>query len=173
MPYVVQILPKYQKWAVALPLFFIFVISSFLVSYMSPFINLFNALGKVKYSFGFMFVWTVITWILTPILTHRFGYYGFPITHLTVSLTFMFVVMKAKKFADFDITRLIGPFMFSTFFMLVTAGSAGFLLHLAPIAEALIVSIIAAATYILSLQYVFKMNLRHEVGSFLALRHQS
>ncbi|MBI4226404.1 oligosaccharide flippase family protein, partial [Candidatus Roizmanbacteria bacterium] len=50
----VEIIPKYNKWEPALPFFYIFIVASFFSSYSTPFMNLFNALGKVKISFSFM-----------------------------------------------------------------------------------------------------------------------
>jgi O-antigen/teichoic acid export membrane protein len=122
MPYLLKIIPRYQKWQPALPLFNIFLLSSFLVIYYAPFINIFNALGKVKKSLSFMLFWTVVMWILTPILTKTFGYFGFPITHLLISLTFPLVVLSMKKEVPFNFFKPIKPFIISsllTFFALL------------------------------------------------------
>lgn len=77
MPYLLKIIPRYQKWQPALPLFNIFLLSSFLVIYYAPFINIFNALGKVKKSFSFMLFWTAVMWFFTPLLTKILGPFGF------------------------------------------------------------------------------------------------
>jgi len=122
MPYLLKIIPRYQKWQKALPLFNIFLLSSFLVIYYAPFINIFNALGKVKKSLSFMLFWTVVMWFLTPILTKTFGYFGFPITHFFISLTFPLVVLAMKKEVPFNFFKPIKPFIISsllTFFALL------------------------------------------------------
>ena len=62
-------LMKYQKWQPALPLFYIFAISSLIVSFSAPFMNLLNGLGKVKITFSFMVFFTALIWLLTPWLT--------------------------------------------------------------------------------------------------------
>jgi len=120
MPYLLKIIPRYQKWQKALPLFNIFLLSSFLVIYYAPFINIFNALGKVKKSLSFMLFWTVVMWILTPTLTKTFGYFGFPITHLFISLTFPLVVLAMKKEVPFNFFKPIKPFIISSLFTFFT-----------------------------------------------------
>jgi O-antigen/teichoic acid export membrane protein len=120
MPYILKIIPRYQKWQNALPLFNIFLFSSFLVIYYAPFINIFNALGKVKKSFFFMLFWTAVMWLLTPILTKTFGYFGFPITHLIISLTFPLVVIAMKKEVSFNFFKPIKPFIISSFLTFFT-----------------------------------------------------
>lgn len=111
MPKLVFILPRYQKWLSALPLFHIFVVSSFLVIYLAPFVNIFNALGKVKISFSLMIFWTLITWFFTISLTKFFGVYGFAITHLIVSSTFIIVLILAKKIVSFSFLKPIKNFL--------------------------------------------------------------
>lgn len=103
----VVIIPKYEKWLPALPLFYLFSFAAFLSSYSSPFTNLFNALGKVKISFYFMIFWTVATWILTPIFSKMFGYYGFPIVQFILSFTFIAVILKAKQILPFSFIKPI------------------------------------------------------------------
>jgi O-antigen/teichoic acid export membrane protein len=113
MEKLVYLIPRYQKWAVALPVFKIFVVSSFLVIYLAPFINLFNALGKAKISFQLMLFWTAITWIFTVILTGFFGTFGFPITHLFISLSFIIPLYLAKKEINFSFIKPIKIFFIS------------------------------------------------------------
>ncbi len=117
MRIMVEIIPKYSKWSPALPLFYLFCISAFFSSYSTPFINLFNAIGKVKISFMFMIIWTALTWILTTILSHYFGYYGFPITQVILSLTFIFVLWQAKKIVEFHFLSSIFHPLVSTLIM--------------------------------------------------------
>ena len=82
--------------------YFIFSVSPpFFSSYSSPFMNLFNALGKVKISFILMFVWTVSTWILTPLFTIWFGYFGFPFVLLIIASSSLAVSFIAKRFISF------------------------------------------------------------------------
>lgn len=103
----VEIIPKYGKWMPALPLFYLFCFSAFLASYSTPFINMFNAFGRIKLTFTFMFFWTVATWFLTPTLTSLFGYYGFPVTQVILSFSFVIVLINAKKLLEFRFLRSV------------------------------------------------------------------
>lgn len=163
MSKLVHLIPRYTKWVPALPLFYIFVISTFLVIYSSPLINIFNALGKVKLSFSFMLSWTVIMWILTPTFTKLFGYYGFPFAHLIISLTFVFVVLVAKKNIPFQFFRPIKNFIISAFPMTLVLLFINFLAI-----PNLILSIISSIffgmlTYFIFIRYIFKINPIKEV----------
>lgn len=101
---ILKIIPGYfDKWNVALFSFYFFSLSAFFVSLYSPFINLFNAIGKVKISLLFMVLWTILTWILVPLFNTIFGFNGISIAFFVMSLTFIFVIMAAKKNVDFSL----------------------------------------------------------------------
>lgn len=97
MPYFIKLIPKYSKWEPALPFFYIFCISSLIVSLSVPFMNLYNALGKVKITFTYMAFFTTLIWVSTLILTGIYGALGFPIAHLIVSTSFLLIFFRAKK----------------------------------------------------------------------------
>lgn len=164
MPMFVFIIPKYNKWAPAIPIFFIFCLSSLFSSYSSPFMNLFNALGKVKISFMFMFIWTGMVWVLTILLTQSLHYYGFPFAQLILSATFLFVIWQAKKMVRFG-------FIQSIYQPLIAAAGMGFVLImlrlLFPLSLALFISIllIGGAVYFILLLILFKINLVSEIRS--------
>lgn len=150
----VHIIPKYSKWEPALPLFYLFVISAFFSTYSTPFINLFNATGKVKISFGFMIFWTVATWLLTPILTKIYGMYGFPITQVLLSFTFIVIVMRAKKIIDFNFFKATAPSIASAIAMAAIIVVLGTFIK-APILF-IVVSILAgSAIYYSVLRFLF------------------
>ena len=54
-----------------------------------------------------MIFWTVATWVLTPILSRMFGYYGFPIVQFILSFAFIAVVAKAKQIMPFSFIKPI------------------------------------------------------------------
>ncbi len=113
----IEVIPRYNKWQPALPLFYLFCISAFLASYSTPFINLFNALGRVKISLAFMMFWTVANWVFTFYLTKYFGIYGFPVTQVLLSITFVLVVYQAKKFIKFSLIKSIYASIISSMIM--------------------------------------------------------
>lgn len=162
MNLLVFLIPKYNKWEQALPLFYIFCLSAFFSSYSTPFINLFNALGKVKISFSFMSFWTVFTWILTTLLTRFFGFYGFPLTQLILSASFVLVVYQAKKIIKFNFLKPIYPPLLAAFlmgvvvFVFTSFTSASFL-------NLIMTFFFAVIIYFSILFFLFKINLMNEV----------
>ncbi len=167
MPKLVYLIPKYTKWAIALPIFYIFVLSSFLVSYSAPFINLFNALGKVRLSFTFMFAWTIIVWIFTPLLTYFFGFYGFPLTHLLISFTFGFVVWMAKKNIPFSFLKSVKPFILSIIPAALIMYSINLYQFSNLITSIIIISFSGGLTYLTFLKYAFKLNIIKDIKYLL------
>ncbi len=166
MPILILIIPKYNYWVPALPLFYLFCFSSFFSSYSTPFMNLFNALGKVRISLSFMFFWTVITWIFTPTFTKLFGLYGFPITQVLLSLTFIAVVYVAKKEISFNFFKPIYRAIISSILMGIMVFftlTFGYSLNL--IFKAILGIIIGGLSYLIILRLVFNINLIFEIKS--------
>lgn len=163
----INLIPKYSKWQPALPLFYLFCISAFFSSYSTPFINLFNALGKVKKSFIFMIIWTLMVWVFTIILTPFLNYYGFPITQVLLSSTFIAVVYEAKKLVKFHFIKPVYPALISALIM----GGLLFLIqiniHISYFSLFTTV-LIGIATYFIILLLLFKINLITEIRTILS-----
>lgn len=161
-----HIIPKYSKWQPALPLFYLFCLSSFFSSYSTPFINLFNALGKVRISLSFMIIWTVMTWVLTTFLIPPLGIYGFPVTQLILSSTFLFVVWQAKKIIQFSFLKPVHKPVLTAVFM----GMVLFVIQrFTPLSFPYFLMTVAggALLYFILLLILFKMNLITEIKSLL------
>lgn len=166
MPKIIEILPRYSKWQPALPLFYLFCLSAFFSSYSTPFINLFNGIGKVNISLVFMTLWTISTWILTPILIKFFGLYGFPLTLVILSSSFIMVVFAAKKIIPFSFLKTIYKFI-------ITGGLMGVVVYillkipLSPFLSLIIAISGGIISYILLNLVLFKINLLKESRSLL------
>lgn len=162
MQKMVYIIPKYSKWTPALPLFYIFCLASLFSSYSSPFMNLFNALGKVKITFILMFVWTVVTWILTPLFARFFGYYGFPYVLLIIASSSVIVSFIAKRFVVFHFFKSIYKSLVAT---ILTGIVLLFVAQTIPnIYEDLVISVLLGAlTYYGTLLLLFKINIIKEL----------
>ncbi|MFA5136122.1 MAG: oligosaccharide flippase family protein [Patescibacteria group bacterium] len=159
---VIEVIPKYNKWSPALPLFYIFCLASFFSSYSSPFMNFFNALGKVKISFTFMLLWTVATWLLTPIMTLWHGYFGFPITLLIVASSSVFVSYRARSFVTFHIYRSVYKSMLSSLFMATVMLILVALIQ-NPYVRLPTVMLTGIVVYFFALLFAFKVNLIKEL----------
>ncbi len=161
----VDLIPKYSKWEPALPFFYLFCLSALFSSYSTPFINLLNGLGKVKTSFSFMVFWTAATWILTPILTHFYGSYGFPITLVILSSSFIIVIAITKKTVNFSFLKNVIKFLISSILMAGTVLLTSSLSF--PSGLSLIISIlIGIITYLLALKLLFRVNFIQEARFF-------
>ncbi|HLC94361.1 MAG TPA: oligosaccharide flippase family protein [Patescibacteria group bacterium] len=100
---VLKIIPGYfTKWGSSLFSFYFFSFSAFFITLTTPFINLFNAIGKVKLSLYFMIMWTAFTWILVPVGIKFFGPNGISIAFFIQSLSFIFVIAIARRYVQFS-----------------------------------------------------------------------
>lgn len=162
MSSVVEIIPKYHKWASALPIFYIFVVSSFFVTFYSPLINVLNAKGRVKITFAFMAVWTIIMWTGTTILTKLFGVYGFPITHLIVSSTFFIVVKMVQKDIPFSLIKPTYKFIVAAACMGIGIFATQMLLSVNSYLIFVIAGSVGVCIYILVIRYVFRVRIMDE-----------
>jgi O-antigen/teichoic acid export membrane protein len=165
MDNVMYLIPKYSKWEPALPLFYIFCISSLFVPFSSPFINIFNALGKIKISFRFMVAWTTLTWILVPVYSHFFGMYGFPLAHLSLSLTFIVTAIVAKRIINFKLLpHIIPPFVSSALM-----GLAVLLVDRLPLSIYTLVAcvIVGVSVYVSSMYFLFHKNIFSDIKELL------
>lgn len=163
MPYFVQIIPKYQKWEIALPLFYIFAVSGFLSSYSTPFINFFNGIGKVKVSFSFMVMWTVLTWVLIIPLTSMYGMLGFPLVVLALSSTSVIVIFMARKETEFEFFTHIKPYIFSGISMGIVLFLIGWQFTIQSYLGIILYIAAGMALYAGTLLTVFKINVVQQV----------
>jgi lipopolysaccharide exporter len=120
-----KILPGYyQKWQLALFSFYFFSLSALFVSSTTGLINLFNAVGKVKFSLYFMILWTGLTWILVPVLIKFFGYNGIALAFFLMNLINIFIFFVAKKLVNFSLANsirkpLIGTLIIAIYLFLI------------------------------------------------------
>ncbi len=127
---VLKVIPGYyDKWHLALFSFYFFSLSALFVSIYSPFINLFNAVGKIKTTLLFMIVWIALTWILVPPSIVVMGYNGVSLAFFIMSLTFIFVLIQAKKSAEFSLSAAYKEPALATLAMTLFIGIAYFVFN--------------------------------------------
>lgn len=106
-PDLINFIPKYTKWLPAVfPLYF-YAINVAIAAITTPLTNAFNAVGKITLTTKFMVMWTILTWILFPILSIKFGYVGTAYATLLVGLSSFIVWFVAKKVFDIQIIKTI------------------------------------------------------------------
>lgn len=114
-PYFVHLIPKYGKWEPALFSLGFFSINAGLSSVSTPLTNALNATGRIKITLYLMVFWTVLTWILTPVLISALGFNGFSIASAIVSASVVFVVLLVRRYINFNIVNAIWVPGVSTF----------------------------------------------------------
>lgn len=92
-----------SKWAPALPSFYLFSVSTFWATLSTTFTNALNAIGEIKVTLKLMIFWTVITWILTPILSIYFGFIGVALSSAIISFTSVVTIIIIKRFINVSI----------------------------------------------------------------------
>lgn len=113
----VFLIPKYIKWEPALTSLYLFIISSILASLSSPLVNALNAIGKIKTTLKLMIMWTVLVWILTPILIFAVGFNGVALAQALMGITFLIVIYTTKKYITFSVLKNIYPAAIATLLM--------------------------------------------------------
>jgi O-antigen/teichoic acid export membrane protein len=108
-PFVIQLIPKYSKWEVALIPLALFCLNSAWAAVSTPLTNTLNALGKVKINSYLMVMWTLLAWVLTPYLAVKYGYIGVAYASAIISFTSIVPVLIIKKLTHFNLSSVIKP----------------------------------------------------------------
>ncbi len=98
----VHLIPKYSKWEVALVALYLFLVNSFWAAVTTPLMNALTAVGKIKIVFKLMVMWTVLTWIIYPVLAIKYGFNGVALGAAVVSFSSAIAIWLTKKYIDFD-----------------------------------------------------------------------
>ncbi len=87
-----EVVPQYAKWQPAILSFVLFTISILSSAIATPIINSLNALGYINKTLKMMIFWTLLTWTLTPMMIHQFGYNGVAISAFIISLSSLYTI---------------------------------------------------------------------------------
>lgn len=101
-PILIDIVPRYKKWEPALLALYLICINSAFAAITTPLTNLLNAIGKINITFRLMLMWTVLTWLLIPILSLRYGVSGAAFGYLLVSLSSIVGIVVATRFVSIN-----------------------------------------------------------------------
>ncbi len=114
-PYLIHLIPKYEKWEGALISISFFAANAIFSSISTPLTNALNAIGKIKITLYFMIFWTVTTWVLTPLSIMFFGFNGVAYTSAVISMSAIIVIYVAKRYIEFDVIKTVRyPLLAST-----------------------------------------------------------
>ncbi len=113
-PDILKLIPRYQKWEPSfIPLIF-FSANSMIASFTTQFTSTLNAVGKIKTTFKLMVMWTVLSWLLIPLLSIKWNFIGASVGYFLVSTSSFLAYIKVKELINFDAFYSIGkPFVAS------------------------------------------------------------
>ena len=114
VPIVIQVIPRYGKWAPALaPLVFV-SINTIFAAVSTQLTNLLNAIGKIKITFFLMIMWTALTWIFLPILALKYSVVGAAVGYAIVGVSSTVAIYVARKYVHFSLLEAVfKPFVAS------------------------------------------------------------
>jgi O-antigen/teichoic acid export membrane protein len=170
MPYMIVIIPKYIKWETALTSFNFFLLSTLFVSFTSPFINVFNAIGKVRTSVKFMLLWIALNWTVVPLMIFKFGFTGVSIAFAFNSLSFILVILKLKDYVNFQFLKAIRAPLLSTSVMSLVIYIIQQILLLKPWTELLVTATVGVCVYSTMIYILTKGKFIPEIINTLKVR---
>jgi O-antigen/teichoic acid export membrane protein len=116
-PMLTHIIPRYEKWIPALIPLYIIGIDTMFASVTTQLTNLLNAIGKITVTFKLMIMWTVLSWLLIPFLSVKYGFIGAAAGYALVSSSSIIAIYVAKIYVNFSLkSSVLMPFV-STFIM--------------------------------------------------------
>ncbi|MBT3249349.1 MAG: oligosaccharide flippase family protein [Candidatus Pacebacteria bacterium] len=103
------VVPSYAKWQPAIFSFILFTISIGWAALSSPLVNTLNAIGEINKTLKLMILWTVLTWIITPISISFFGFNGVSVAAFAISFTSFLPIIYVKKHVNINVITNIWP----------------------------------------------------------------
>jgi len=95
------------KWQPAVSSFYLFAFSTFWAVISTTFTNVLNAVGCIRVTLKLMVFWTVLTWVLTPILVIFYGFTGVALASFLISFTSVITVVLIKRFIKVRVLEAI------------------------------------------------------------------
>lgn len=120
-PSIVKLIPKYSKWEVALLPLMLYCFNSAWAAVSTPLTNTLNAVGKVKWNTYLMVMWTALTWGLTPLLAHKYGYVGVAYASAIIALSSVVPIIIVKRMTHFSLLNSVMPPLGATLVMMLVS----------------------------------------------------
>lgn len=96
LPFLVEFVVS-DKWKPAVESFYLFAFSTYWAVISTTFTNTLNAIGQIKITLKLMAIWTILTWVLTPILSLAIGYQGVALSSFIISFSSVLTIIYIKK----------------------------------------------------------------------------
>ncbi|OGM16148.1 hypothetical protein A2V55_02325 [Candidatus Woesebacteria bacterium RBG_19FT_COMBO_37_29] len=119
-PLLIQIIPRYQKWEPALIPLGLIAINTVFASVTTQLTNLLNSIGKIKITFKLMIMWTILSWLLIPILSIKYSVIGAATGYAIVGASSIVAIFVTWRIVKFSITEsVLKPFIAALIMTLV------------------------------------------------------
>lgn len=152
-----------EKWKSALPLIYLFSVTVFWANLSSPFTNFLNAIGRVKTTLKLMVMWTVLEWLLTPLMTLKFGFIGVGMSSAMISLSSIIPIILIKRMFRVEIIKNIWQGMTAASLMGGFTSLASF--YIKDILSLAIVILLSAILYFGLIYFLAKDKIRKSLFS--------
>lgn len=119
---IITLVPRYNKWQPALLSFVLFTLSIAWSAISTPLVNTLNAIGEINQSLKLMVLWTVLTWLLTPLFVWWFGFNGVAIAAFMISFSSILPVWMVQKIVPVNIWAQVKYPLVSALLMAVVGG---------------------------------------------------
>lgn len=117
-PYLISLITKWNnKWEPAILSFVFFSLNAAVSSLSNILINVLDANYKVKVTLHLMIIWTLLTWILTPLFVYFLGFNGVALASFIVTLTIIYTVYLVKKIVQFNFIKSVYKPLLATLIM--------------------------------------------------------
>ena len=165
-PYLIRYYSKWNnKWEPAIFSLIFFCLNASLSSLSGILVNVLDATGKVKITLRLMVLWTVLIWILTPILIFFYGYNGVSVASFLVTATTVYTVFLVKKIVDFRFLQSIYKPIVATILMSIVVYTFS-QMFVKDFLSLLFVILTGGLIYILSLFLLAKEELINGIKQF-------
>ncbi len=162
-PFLVEVVPKYQKWTSAIPYLAYFSVNAAMACVFINYVNFLNAIGKVKTTLKLMFFWTTLSWVLNLLLIYFFGAVGVGFATVLMGFASMIVIFYVKNIIKIDYDSFLLPFLSGVIaVVLPLVVSQNFHIN-KNIATLILFSVFSAATYMIFSFFFFGKKIKEEI----------
>lgn len=91
------------KWLPALPMIYLFAINAFWSAISTSFTNFLNAIGRIGITLKLMVMWTILEWLMSPLLTVFFNIYGVAIAQSVIAFTSIIPIIIVVRMIKIDV----------------------------------------------------------------------
>lgn len=109
-----------NKWQPALPLIYLFSVNAFFSVLSTSFTNFLNAIGKIGVTLRLMIMWTILEWLLVPVLTIYYNFYGVAIAQAIIAFTSIIPVIIVMRMVKINIIAQVWQPLLASLFMSVS-----------------------------------------------------